>query len=200
MPAHQSLVAPFLEPTPIHPGERMDPYKNCWCGSEKKWKWCHKDRAKQEPIHLGALLAGMREEMQRGYCSHPEASPTTCSDRIVRAHTIQRRGGIADIAEGAHVASVKAGVDDMYDNEGRIEPKSVGVRSASTFNGFCETHDRSMFRPLEVGSPTLAIENVFLLSFRAMAYELFAKRAALRSVPIQRDLDRGAPFEAQAAI
>ena len=43
----------------------------------------------------------------------------------------------------------------------------------------------------------LTRESCFLLGFRAMSYELFSKRAALRSVNILRELDRGKPFEHQ---
>lgn len=142
----------------------------------------------------------MREEFQEGYCSHPDASELTCSERIIRAHTIQRHGGLAEIAENGHVMSVKAGIEDIFDNNGRIEPKLVGVRSASTFNGFCENHDTSMFRPVETGVTDLSAETVYLLTFRALAYELYTKRAALRSDPIQREMDFGKPFEIQAII
>lgn len=178
----------------------MDPYKPCWCGSGEKWKWCHKGREKRKRANIGRLLAALREEYSEGYCSHPEASPHSCSQGIVRAHTIQRRGGLAEIAENGHVISVKAGVDHIFDNEGRLEPKLVGVRSASTFNGFCGSHDTALFRPVEVGGTTLSAESVFLLTFRAIAYELFTKRAALRGVPIQREMDYGVPFFIQAAM
>lgn len=200
LPPHPSLSAPFLEPQPIRPLETMDPYKPCWCGSGTKWKWCHKGREKRKRVNVGRLLAALREQFSEGYCSHPEASPQSCSQGIVRAHTIQRRGGLAEIAENGHVMSVKSGLDDIFENEGRIEPKLAGVRSASTFNGFCGTHDTALFRPVEVGGATLSAESVFLLTFRAIAYELFTKRAALRGVSTQREMDFGAPFFIQAAM
>ncbi|MCJ1881969.1 hypothetical protein [Pseudomonas nitroreducens] len=96
--------------------------------------------------------------------------------------------------------SVRAGGDNIFENEGRLEPKLTGVRSASTFNGFCGSHDTALFRPIEVGAATLSAESVFLLTFRAVAYELFTKRAALRGVPIQREMDFGVPFPLQAGI
>ncbi|WP_416739225.1 hypothetical protein ACM1ZW_20765 [Pseudomonas sp. NFX71] len=200
LPPHPSLSAPFLEPQPIYPVENMSPYKPCWCGSDKKWKWCHKDRDKRPRIKIGRLLSDMREQFSQGYCSHPDAGPESCSQKIIRAHTIQRRGGLAEITEEGHVMSVKAGVEDIFENEGRTAPKLDGVRGASTFNGFCGFHDTALFRPVEVGGTTLSLESVFLLTFRAIAYELFTKRAALRGVPIQREMDSGAPFPIQAAI
>lgn len=199
-PSHPSLSAPFLEPEHIHPQEQMDPYRACWCGSGTKWKWCHKERHKRKRINIGRLLADMRSQFVEGYCSHPDAGPHSCSPGIVRAHTIQRRGGLGDIAEAGHVMSSKAGVEGIFDNEGRIEPVEVGVRSASTFNGFCGAHDTELFRPVEVGAVTLSHESVFLLTFRAIAFELFTKQAALKGVPIQRELDSGTPFYIQAAM
>lgn len=200
MSEHPSLRAPFIGPEPIRPREFMNPYEPCWCRSGKKWKWCHRARDKKEKVHIGKLMSDLRIEMQRGYCSHPNACEAECSEKIVRSHTIQRKGGIAGIAEDGHVMSVKAGLEDILENHGRIEPKLVGVHAASTFNGFCGKHDSEMFRPVEAGAPSITQENVFLLTFRAMAYELYTKRAAIRSSPIQKQLDCGAPFEVQAGI
>ncbi len=200
LPPHPSLSAPFSEQQSIFPVEHMSPYKPCWCGSGKKWKWCHKGREQRQPIRIGRLLSEMREQFSQGYCSHPNAGVESCSADIIRAHTIQRRGGLAEITENGHVMSVKAGVEDIFENEGRTDPKLDGVRGASTFNGFCGTHDTALFRPVETGGATLSLESVFLLTFRAIAYELFTKRAALRGVPIQREIDSGRRFPEQAAI
>ncbi|WP_155500269.1 MULTISPECIES: zinc chelation protein SecC [Pseudomonas] len=178
----------------------MPPYDPCWCGSDKKWKWCHKDREKRTPIKIGRLLYEMREKYSLGYCCHPDAGTHSCSQKIIRAHTIQRKGGLAEVAEDGHVMSVKAGVEAIFDNEGRIDPILDGVRGASTFNGFCNHHDTTLFRPIENCSSSLSAESIFLLAFRAIAYELYTKRAALQAVPIQQQMDFGAPFEIQAAI
>jgi hypothetical protein len=88
----------------------------------------------------------------------------------------------------------------MHEGGGLIEPQRVGVRHATTFNGFCNIHDGELFRPVEVGRPEISAQNVFLLTFRAIAYELFSKRAELKCIELQRQLDLGAPFERQAEI
>jgi hypothetical protein len=178
----------------------MDPYKPCWCLSGKKWKWCHKDRHAQKPVPLGQAVATLNSEFAKGYCSHPEAAPTTCSERIIRSHTVQRATGLEAIAENGHVISVKSAFRDLAKNEGRLLPREVGVRDASTFMGFCNKHDTAMFRAVEAGPVTLTQKTCFLLSFRTIAYELFQKRAVLRHIEIQRDLDKGRPFEHQCEI
>ena len=34
----------------LAPVRKMAPYKPCWCGSGKKWKWCHKDQESMAPV------------------------------------------------------------------------------------------------------------------------------------------------------
>ena len=199
MKPHASLTAPSLKLDNLHPQARMDPYVPCWCGSGKKWKFCHKDREKQRPREIGETMAKMHAELQHGYCSHPDAG-SSCSPKIIRSHTVQRAVGLAAIAEDGHVLSGKAGLSKIFDRNGTLEPELVGVKSASTFNGFCGLHDSTMFKPVETGQPGLSSENVFLLAFRALAYELFMKKAALRSTSIQKEIDFGHPFEQQAAV
>ena len=142
----------------------------------------------------------MRNEFVKGYCSHPDASVDTCSGRIVRAHTVQRRGGLSAIAENGHVISAKSAAEDIFKHDGNFVPREVGIRGASTFMGFCNLHDTVLFQPVERGFVTLTPENCFLLSFRAIAYEYFTKQTQLRSSEILRNMDFGAPFEKQVGV
>jgi hypothetical protein len=170
--------------------------------SGKKWKWCHKDRHTQKPVPSGQASALLTAEFAKGYCSYPsaEAGPATCSEKIIRAHTVQRSTGLAGIAESGHVISAKAAFKDLVKNDGRLVPREVGVHDASTFMGFCNKHDTAMFRAVEAGDVALTQKTCFLLSFRTLAFELFEKQAALRHVEIERDFDKGRPFEDQCYI
>jgi hypothetical protein len=197
---HPSLFTPYSDPGGIDPVEQMEPYSPCWCGSGSKWKWCHKGRSEKQREPIGKHLDDLRNAMARHYCSHPQASAGECAKEIIRAHTIPRSGGLTKIAEDGHVHSVKAAGAQVYANKGLLIPKRVGVRSASTFAGFCGKHDAAMFMPIERGHPQLNDETCFLMSFRAIAYELFQKRQALEGIEIQRKLDYGRSFEEQAAI
>ena len=197
---HPSLQTRFVPPPDLKPQRTMPRNAPCWCGSGKKWKKCHRDRESQRPVTPGEQLSRLHLEFQKGYCSHPQASPANCGQRIIRAHTVQRRGGIAAIAENGHVISAKTGAQDLIRNHGAFVPRRVGVHSASTFMGFCGTHDNSMFQPVETHSVLLTPESCFILGFRAISYELFSKKAALRSVETMRELDRGKPFENQCAL
>lgn len=184
----------------LRPESRMDPpYQPCWCGSGKKWKWCHKDREQQPPVQHWQVDADLREQFAGNYgCSHPNA-PEDCVGRPIRSHTVQRRGGLAAIAEDGHVLSVKAAIQ-LVENEPVIVPQLVGLKSATTFMGFCAQHDSTMFQPAETSTAKLTAGTAFLLSFRAVSYEVYQKRAALEESELQRELDRGKPFEVQAEI
>lgn len=153
-----------------------------------------------EPVNPQATMAEARKNLIDRYCSHPAASPTECSNQIINAHTIQKRGGLAAIAEEGHVISGLAGTKDLFKNKGQIIPKRVGINSASTFTGFCGRHDAEMFLPVERRLTKLDIEACFLLSFRALAYEAYQKRLSLKWIDVYRQADRGRDFAAQCDI
>ena len=128
---------------------------------------------------------------------HPQASATNCSQTVIRAHTVQRRGGLSAIAENGHVMSPKRGLQDIIKNDGEIVPRLQGVNDASTFTGFCHSHDDQLFAPIEKAPLVLCKESACLLSFRAICYEKHMKTGALRAIEIQRDGDKGDSFEVQ---
>jgi hypothetical protein len=113
---------------------------------------------------------------------------------------VQRRGGLAAIADDGHVISGKRGFEDIFKNDGEIVPREFGVNHASTIMGFCDIHDDQLFAPIEKSPVTLDKTAAFLLSFRAICYEVFTKEAAFRTIDVQRQMDKGKNFEAQCYI
>lgn len=178
----------------------MEPYDLCWCRSGKKYKWCHSRRDQQKLINIFEIEARMIAEFRDGYCSHPDPAADPCSATITKAHTVQKKGGLAAIAEAGHVLTVKPTMKEMIETEGKPQPRKIGVNNASVFPGFCSRHDTTLFKPIEAKSLALTKDTVFLFSYRAIAYERFAKETQLRSTEIQREADRGRPFPIQAAI
>jgi len=195
-----SLNAEFEPPTPLVPKQVMGRNESCWCGSGKKWKHCHRDRHLQQEIPIGRLLKEMHQNQKRGTCLHPEASKSECSNRIIKAHTVQRSGGLSEIAEEGHVISGKKGFENVFKNKGEIVPGLIGIGSASTFMGFCNVHDNNLFEPIEKNSFSFNHEAAFLLGFRALAYEYLTKKNSLKTVEIQRGIDKGKDFQAQVYI
>lgn len=173
---------------------RNDP---CWCGSGKKYKKCHYGREsmkKQSPFSAEKQLI---KNYSQKYCLHPGANENECKGNIVKAHTIQRSGGLSKIAENGHVMAFRPDMKTLIETEGKILPKPVGIRKASTFTGFCEYHDESTFERIEKYPFKSEKEQCFLLSYRALCRELFTKKAALESVQINRQADMGQPLDVQ---
>ena len=172
----------------------------CWCGSGKKYKRCHLGRDTQKPLEVQGFLDSFKSTFNSGYCLHPEAGAETCSGNIVKAHTIQRNGGLSRIAHKGHVFNCLVhGTDIGEALRVDSEPNLVGIGRASTFTGFCGFHDDALFAPIEktpfVGSP----EQVALLAYRAIARELFMKNADMSLTNTKRELDRGLSVPAQIA-
>lgn len=200
MSPHPSLSAPPFKVEPIKPVPTMGPYVPCWCGSGRKYKWCHFRRDLQAPVNIFQVEQKMLEDLQAGYCSHPDPSADPCSSTIIKSHTVQKNGGLSAIAESGHVLTVKPTMKAMIDSEGTPGPRSIGVNKASVFPGFCGKHDDELFKPIESKSVSLNKDTAFLFAYRAMAYELFAKIAQLKGSETQREMDKGQPFAIQAAI
>jgi hypothetical protein len=88
----------------------------------------------------------------------------------------------------------------MQMENGRLVYKLVGVRRASTFSGFCAYHDAELFRPLETQPFVTSKEQLFLLAYRALSKEVYAKRYAVRTLPLHRRQDKGRDILEQVEI
>ncbi len=69
--------------------------------------------------------------------------------KIVRAHSIPKAGSLARIAEKGHVLAYVTSLENLRRNDGRLWPELVGVNRATTFTGFCASHDNKLFEPVE---------------------------------------------------
>jgi hypothetical protein len=161
----------------------------CWCQSGEPYATCHKNRESQSPDSKSAILSQFRKLYESTYCSHPTASPQQCSRQIVRAHTLQKSGLLSAISVDQHVYGLK--LTGLPNDRGIYPFKRIGLNQASTFTGFCERHDAELFRPLETIPFTASKEQLFLLAYRALAKELYAKRFAVRLEPFLRKGDVG---------
>ena len=139
-------------------------------------------------------------ELRDGYCSYPHPTTNPCSSTITKAHTIQKKGGLAAIAEAGHVLTVKPTLKEMIASDGKPSPHKIGVNNASVFPGFCSRHDDGLFKAIEGKVLSLTKDAAFLFAYRAIAYERFAKEAQLRAASIQRSMDCGQPFAIQAYV
>lgn len=172
---------------------RNDP---CWCKSGIKFKKCHLGRAEMPKVPISEALNFLSASYDAKYCLHPNKSE--CSGNIIRAHTIQRNGGLSRIAKDNHVYSFFGNNPvDIEKGKGALSPKLIGLKRASTFTGFCGKHDDAVFAPIEKNPFVSSVEHSFLLSYRAIGRELFTKLAASQGVPFLRTLDRGRDVRTQ---
>lgn len=200
VPIHPSLTAPLVALPALSPRPTMDRNEPCWCRSGLKWKKCHKDRAAMAPLTESELFEKENALSRDTQCLHPLA-PADCGTRIIASHTIQKRVGLKAIEENGHVLSVRRSLAGLFKTSGRPEPERRGVQTASTFPGFCEKHDSALFRPIETQKWKATKESAFLLSFRAMAWETYAKLNAKKLGEWQKLwADRGQEFSTQIGL
>ncbi len=171
---------------PPDPPNGSDP---CWCHSGLPYEKCHLNRHLQVRESWWEILRQIRQLHRSEYCSHPLASAINCSGGIICSHTVQRSGPLSAIAMNGHVY----GFDFLGqpDAECHFPYKLIGLRQASTFTGFCSWHDAEMFRVLETQPFTATKEQLFLLAYRALSKEIYAKRFAIRNLPLLRKGDVG---------
>ena len=165
----------------------------CWCGSGKKYKRCHLGREAQSRPGKQEAIEYFYKIQEKGRCLHPDAGASICSSNVISAHTIQRSGHLSSIASSGHVYTLLR--DGNLFGQSRWDhdspPNKVGIREASTFRGFCGRHDNELFAPIEKEPFTGTEEQVALLGYRAICYELFMKEFGLNLDRFLRDFDRG---------
>jgi hypothetical protein len=163
----------------------------CWCGSGKKYKHCHLNRDRQTPPTRQEVYQATKRLFNKKYCLHPEASALNCSGGIIKAHTIQRNGGLSKIARNGHVYCFKPErLRTLTDGELWF-PDLIGLKAASTFTGFCAYHDNMVFEPIEKYPFQSNLQHTFLLGYRAVSREYYLKRAQYQLMPILLSLDKG---------
>lgn len=137
--------------------------EQCWCGSGKKYKFCHLKRDQEKPVSHQEIVQEFRKAFSKKYCLHPQANSSTCRGKIVQAHSIQRNGGLSLIARNGHVYRFFGDYSTFVRTSGKIEAELIGLNTASTFTGFCDHHDDVTFAPLEKRPFQPTLEQIFLL-------------------------------------
>lgn len=151
----------------MNPG-RNDP---CPCGSGKKYKKCCIGKTEEELL-ADQFIKSYKEARHNARfkeCLFPDKS--LCSERIIKAHTIQRNRFLSKISENGKVymPCLKPDFDISL-------MKEYGNAEASVFTGFCAYHDKVVFQPIEDRPFEGSQEQVFLFTYRAFALEYHRKR------------------------
>lgn len=159
----------------------------CYCGSGKAFKSCCKskvnnyndfvDRTKiTNPKYVNNLLKGIMDRTDFKTCFHPDKKQ--CKKPIKNAHTLQNNGVLSLLAENNNVI-----VTDILNKEikGTIL-KPVRKNNATTFYGFCEYHDSTLFSDIENIHYSMDKKQNFLYAYRCCSQEYHKKLRVIKSL------------------
>ena len=169
----------------------------CWCGSGKKYKQCHLGRGNEPHPKISDVVEESNKAFNKKMCLCPEEWKNNCDELIVRAHTVSRKM-LEKISVDGHVYSLKRHLGAFVSDGGKLKFKKMGINKASVFTGFCSKHDSEIFNSIENERFEITKKNAFLLAYRAFCYECFTKNAALETIPLTRQLDKGRTIPEQA--
>lgn len=194
MTDHPSLTAPLIPLSSLAPQFKMGRNEPCWCRSGLKWKKCHENRECLPPLPISEVFDREKKSRNEPRCLHPLAG-NDCGPQIIAAHSVQKRVGLKAIEENGHVLALRRSLGWIQKTNGSFFPERQGVQGASTFRGFCDKHDSDLFRPVEAHAWVVSKDTAFLLSFRAVAFEVYAKLFAENFGLWQKTwIDRGLDF------
>lgn len=127
---------------------------------------------KEIQIKFSKEISSLYRECTFKKCVFPDQ--TGCSEKVIKAHSIQRNKILNHISENGMVISA-----DVQKTLFTKEFEKIGIRSASTFFGFCNFHDTTIFSEIENKEYSGSIEQNFLHAFRACALEYVKKKESV---------------------
>jgi len=162
----------------------------CWCGSGLKYKQCHLNRERQQKVNPWEAEKALRKAFSTKDCLVPSEYKPECSGGIVQAHSVAKCW-LQAIARNSHVYGFKPSMHALHSNFREVAPELIGINKASTFTGFCSSHDKSIFSKIEDHHFTGTAEQCFLLAYRALSREYFTKSSAYSCIGQMRHYDKG---------
>lgn len=146
---------------------RNDP---CYCGSGKKYKKCcwEKD-IKNLATAISKSADNLKNEARIKRCLHPNQHE--CDGKIIKAHAIQNNRILNKIAENGMVITTDGVSNLLFQG---TDKKGRGI--ATTFTGFCKHHDKILFQEIEDKDFVCSEKQIFLLSYRTMAWHFHKKQ------------------------
>ncbi len=127
---------------------------------------------KEIQIKFSKEISSLYRECKFKKCVFPDH--TSCSEKVIKAHSIQRNKILKHIAENGMVISA-----DIQKTLFTKEFDEIGIKSVSTFFGFCNYHDTNIFSEIENKEYVSSIEQNFLHAYRACALEYVKKEESV---------------------
>ena len=143
--------------------------------------------------YFNQYLTELRKNFKDKYCLIPGCN----NMKVIRAHTVQKKGGLSSIAKDGEVYTFnelgKSFIEILrtyiyleygYSDDGYAhfwpEPNRIGINKASTITAFCSQHDREIFAPIELERIVPTDNQVRLFALRCLSYELCRKHGAAK--------------------
>jgi hypothetical protein len=104
------------------------------------------------------------------------------------------------IVREGHIYQPQLNPFENFKNKGQMTVRLTGVGVASTFFGFCKSHDQQFFERIDHLGFELNHEAIFALHYRALCKELSAKLPSTKSDEVLRLGDRGLPESLQMGL
>lgn len=144
-------------------------------------------------IDFNRYQAEMIKNFKDKYCLIPGCK----NKKIIKAHTVQKKGGLSSIARDGvvytfkgfgknylEILQTKDRLKNGFSVDGKEhywpEPDKIGINSASTITAFCSQHDRDIFAPIELEQFIPTEKQIRLYALRCFAYELNKKNASAK--------------------
>lgn len=129
-----------------------------------------KSSSERAAAHFGGMNDALREWGKSKRCMVPGCN----AQSIAKSHAISKQMSLATVAENRHV------LEPRFDQRsGVLGLASVGVADASTFPGFCSSHEQ-LFVEFENGKQMTSSKHYGLQLYRSACRELFRTRWILK--------------------
>ncbi|GAB3837417.1 hypothetical protein [Hymenobacter jeollabukensis] len=151
--------------------------------------------AHPKQIEHNKLMSVFYKDARIKECLHPNQAE--CKGAIKKTHSIQRNGRLS-IMEGevGGVNGIYSFLTNEYDWRGGLANlKLLGKGEASTFFGFCDYHDSTLFSPIENFEFDGSDKHLFLHSYRAHAHSYYMKKGSINAYEKKSDYTKILPEE-----
>ncbi|MGL5271020.1 MAG: YecA family protein [Selenomonadaceae bacterium] len=154
---------------------RNDP---CPCGSGKKYKKCCLES--NSMVALFGALETLKREAKIKQCLNPVKSE--CSSTIIKDHAIQNNRILRKLAVDGCIMSMDGRSNLVFQ-----DTQNKGRKVATTFSGFCSFHDKTLFQDIEDIDFIGTQKQVFLLTYRTLAWHYHKKKEQINSIVLLED-------------
>lgn len=115
-----------------------------------------------------------------------------CDGKSIRSHSISK-SALRLLSKNGHVGNIQVNLN-MFSDDPEPGYERTGIRSASTFPGFCSKHDNEIFKDLDEFSGPISQRIAELSFYRVLVQEVSKKSSGLALFESYRTQGEGEKF------